>query len=151
MKHLKKFENNENGMKIFQIKFKHTVEETYTANVEAMTESQALELFDENPFDYVEGEPEDTQGLDIDIIGTKIKGIDKKINESQTQYIITGKSNSGVDFYYNEEDGTTAYNKNKVDPDATPKKIFSSRKEAENIKKDLLNWRDDIRWYIESL
>lgn len=55
-------------MAIFKIKFKHTVEITYEANVEAESEEQARVYFDDSPFDYVQGDGEEGDGVSIDII-----------------------------------------------------------------------------------
>lgn len=56
-------------MKEFKIKFEHTLKETYTAVIEAESEEEALEIFEEYPFDYLkDDEPEDVNGLNIDII-----------------------------------------------------------------------------------
>lgn len=58
-------------MKKFEVKFKHLIEETYTSLIEAETEEEAMKIFDEEPFDHVISEdPEDIQGLDIEIIDT---------------------------------------------------------------------------------
>jgi hypothetical protein len=55
----------------FRIKFKHTVEQTYCAVIEAETKDKALEIFDENTFEFLENdEPEDEQGLNIEVIET---------------------------------------------------------------------------------
>ncbi|GHT09053.1 hypothetical protein FACS189426_06280 [Bacteroidia bacterium] len=55
----------------YRIKFKHTVEQTFSDIIEAETEDKALYMFDESPFDYLEfDEPEDEQGLNIEIIET---------------------------------------------------------------------------------
>jgi hypothetical protein len=63
------------SMKRFTIEFKHTVEESYTAIIDAETEDEALELFDDDPFSYlIDGEPDDVQGLRIDI--TNVEGED---------------------------------------------------------------------------
>lgn len=52
----------------YQIEFKWTVEEYYTTVIEANSEEEAREIFNENPFGYVnEGVPYDKQGLDIEI------------------------------------------------------------------------------------
>jgi hypothetical protein len=60
-------------MATYYIKFKHTLEETFTAKIEASSKKEALEIFDESPFDYlIDEEPEDTQGLDIEIIETRV-------------------------------------------------------------------------------
>ena len=57
------------NIKKFRIKFKHTVEETYTAIIEADTKDEALSIFDDGPFDHLENEEsEDSQGLNIEII-----------------------------------------------------------------------------------
>ena len=37
-------------MATYYIKFKHTLEQTYTAKIEADSEKEALEIFDEDPF-----------------------------------------------------------------------------------------------------
>lgn len=54
-------------MKTFEIKFKHTIEETYIATVDAESKEEAKELFEESPFDYVEdqNDPLDVQGLSL--------------------------------------------------------------------------------------
>jgi len=52
----------------FVIQFKHLVENFYTAKVEADSKEEAKKLFDESPFDYVEGEPYEEQGIDIEIM-----------------------------------------------------------------------------------
>jgi hypothetical protein len=59
-------------MRKFKITFKHTVEEIYTCVVEAETKSEALEIFDESPFDCAEipDEPNAVQGLSIEVIET---------------------------------------------------------------------------------
>ena len=58
-------------MKTYHIKFKHTLEQTFTAIVEAESKKEAIELFEDDPFgNLVNEEPEDTQGLDIDILET---------------------------------------------------------------------------------
>ena len=61
---------------MYKITFKHTVEETYEAFVEASCEAEALELLDDDPFNYVDcsKDPINVQGLKIDILETmKIK------------------------------------------------------------------------------
>lgn len=59
-------------MKEYEIKFKHTIEENYTARVKAESMEQALTLFDDDPFAGVEDEEsESTQGLRIDILEAK--------------------------------------------------------------------------------
>lgn len=53
----------------FKIKLRHTEEQYYIAIVDAKTEEEAQELFENNPFDYVEDEePYDEQGLKIEIV-----------------------------------------------------------------------------------
>jgi hypothetical protein len=52
----------------YQITFIHTVEQTYTALIEAESEEEARKMFDDEPFDHlVDEEPSDTQGLEIKI------------------------------------------------------------------------------------
>jgi hypothetical protein len=56
----------------FEIKFKHTVEESYRAVIEAETMDEALAVFDDEPFDHLENdEPYNTQGIEIEIISKK--------------------------------------------------------------------------------
>lgn len=56
-------------MKTFEITFKHTIEETYTAHIEAETEDEARELLEDEGFDHlVDEEPSNIDGLRIDII-----------------------------------------------------------------------------------
>ena len=53
----------------YEIDFKHTVEESYTAIIEADSKDEALEMFDNDPFEYLIDEyPFDDQGLSIDVI-----------------------------------------------------------------------------------
>jgi len=54
----------------FKITFKHTVVETYTTIIEADNEREALELFDESPFEEHCEEIEE-QGLDIEVVSTE--------------------------------------------------------------------------------
>jgi hypothetical protein len=81
----------------------------------------------------------------------------KRFNESEDKggYIITGESgmNRDVLYFVNDEDGITACNKDvsKRPDDLDKEKIFVDRKSAEKFKKGLRNWRDDVRWYIESI
>jgi hypothetical protein len=59
-------------MKKFKITFKHTVENTYEAVIEAHTKEEALKIFDYRPFEYLEDdEPIDIKELSIDIINTE--------------------------------------------------------------------------------
>lgn len=63
-------------MKRFTIDFKHTVEETYTAIIDAETEEEAMEMFNESPFDYLmDEEPSQVDGLSIDVINTEEEDI----------------------------------------------------------------------------
>ena len=56
----------------YYIKFKHVIEETWTAVVNADTEEEAIEMFEDDPYEYVDDEqPEDSQGLEIKIIGVE--------------------------------------------------------------------------------
>jgi hypothetical protein len=60
-------------MTTFKITFKHNVDDFYTATVEAETKEQAIEKFEDSPFDYLleeDEEPFDTQGNTLDIIET---------------------------------------------------------------------------------
>ena len=51
-------------MKKYVIKFEHVEESTYTAIVEANSYEEAMDIFEESPFDYLEKEePDDKQGL----------------------------------------------------------------------------------------
>jgi hypothetical protein len=53
----------------YRVKFKHTLEEHYSAIVECNSEDEAIEIVEDSPFDYLENEdPDDSQGLRIDII-----------------------------------------------------------------------------------
>lgn len=67
-------------------------------------------------------------------------------------YIITGESdmNRDVLYFVNEEEGITAYSKDKRPDDLGKEKVFVNKKSAEKFKKGLTNWREDVRWYIES-
>lgn len=51
----------------YYIVFKHTIEEKYKAEVEADSEKEAKEIFEESPFDYVVGDIVDSEGLDYHI------------------------------------------------------------------------------------
>ena len=51
-------------MKKYVIKFEHVEESTYTAVVEANSYEEAMDIFEESPFDYLEKEePDNVQGL----------------------------------------------------------------------------------------
>lgn len=51
-------------MKKYVIKFEHVEESTYTAIVEAESYEEAMDIFEESPFDYLEDEePDSVQGL----------------------------------------------------------------------------------------
>ncbi|MEB3041317.1 hypothetical protein [Capnocytophaga gingivalis] len=51
-------------MKKYVIKFEHVEESTYTAIVEANSYEEAMDIFEESPFDYLEKEePDNVQGL----------------------------------------------------------------------------------------
>ena len=53
----------------FEIKFKHTLEQTYTSIVYADNEKEALEKFDDDPFNELVSEDcEDEQGLEIEVL-----------------------------------------------------------------------------------
>lgn len=47
-------------MKKYVIKFEHVEESTYTAVVEANSYEEAMDIFEEGPFDYIEDEESDT-------------------------------------------------------------------------------------------
>ena len=50
--------------KQYVIKFEHVEESTYTAVVEANSYKEAMDIFEESPFDYLEKEePDNVQGL----------------------------------------------------------------------------------------
>ena len=50
-------------MKKYVIKFEHVEESTYTAIVEANSYEEAMDIFEESPFDYIEDEePDSVQG-----------------------------------------------------------------------------------------
>lgn len=52
----------------FEIKFKHLVEIEYTAYVKAESKKQAQEIFDKDPFEYVDDlDGGNEQGLEIEI------------------------------------------------------------------------------------
>nr|DAX58800.1 MAG TPA: 5-chloro-2-hydroxyhydroquinone dehydrochlorinase [Caudoviricetes sp.] len=51
-------------MKKYVIKFEHVEEKTYTAIVEANSYEEAMDIFEESPFECIEDEEPDTvQGL----------------------------------------------------------------------------------------
>jgi len=51
-------------MKKYVIKFEHVEESTYTAIVEANSYKEAMDIFEESPFDCLEKEePDNVQGL----------------------------------------------------------------------------------------
>ena len=51
-------------MKKYVSKFEHVKESTYTASVEANSYEEAMDIFEESPFDYLEKEePDNVQGL----------------------------------------------------------------------------------------
>lgn len=51
-------------MKKYVIKFNHVEESEYTAVVEANSYEEAMDIFEESPFDYLEDEePDNKQGL----------------------------------------------------------------------------------------
>lgn len=47
-------------MKKYVIKFEHVEESTYTAIVEANSYEEAMDIFEESPFEYIEDEESDT-------------------------------------------------------------------------------------------
>ncbi len=56
----------------YAIEFKHVIEQTYTAIVEAENEEEARQIFDEDPFSNLEDEePANEQGLEIIIESVK--------------------------------------------------------------------------------
>jgi hypothetical protein len=54
-------------MAMYEIKFKHVLEQFYVAEIEAENEDEAREFFDEDPFNFIGSaeEPYDEQGLDV--------------------------------------------------------------------------------------
>ena len=51
-------------MKKYVIKFEHVEEKTYTAIVEANSYEEAMDIFEESPFEYTKKEePDNVQGL----------------------------------------------------------------------------------------
>jgi len=84
-----------------------------------------------------------------------VRLVKKVIRENKGGYIITGenKKNSDIHYFVNDEDGVTACNKdiNKRPDDIEKEKVFVDRKSAQKFKKDLINWREDISWYIEEV
>ena len=51
-------------MKKYVIKFEHVEESTYTAIVEANSYEEAMDIFEESPFEYTKKEePDNVQGL----------------------------------------------------------------------------------------
>ena len=51
-------------MKKYVIKFEHVEESTYTAIVEANSYEEAMDIFEESPFEYTKDEePDITQGV----------------------------------------------------------------------------------------
>lgn len=58
-------------MKKFEINFKHTLEHSYRATIEAESKEEAEKIFEDEPFDHFEendDEPYETSGLDIKIL-----------------------------------------------------------------------------------
>jgi len=55
----------------FKITFKHLIEETHEAVVEAKNQEEAVEFFKENPFEFLDRKSRATQGLGIKIIETE--------------------------------------------------------------------------------
>ena len=52
-------------MKKYIIKFNHVEESEYTAVVEANSYEEAMDIFEESPFDYLEDkEPNSVEGID---------------------------------------------------------------------------------------
>ena len=50
-------------MKTYKIKFEHVEESEYTAIVEANSYEEAMDIFEESPFEYLEDEePDSVQG-----------------------------------------------------------------------------------------
>lgn len=59
----------------FEISFTHTEESDYVAIIEAETQEEALQIFNEEPFDHLKDEePSDVQGTEIVINNTERVG-----------------------------------------------------------------------------
>ena len=73
-------------MKKYVIKFEHVEESTYTAIVEANSYEEAMDIFEENPFDYTKKEePDKTQGVawnvsEVTENGKVVYKNDRKVN-----------------------------------------------------------------------
>lgn len=73
-------------MKKYVIKFEHVKESTYTAIVEANSYEEAMDIFEESPFDYTKKEePDYKQGLmyhvsEVTEDGEVVYKNDRKVN-----------------------------------------------------------------------
>lgn len=73
-------------MKKYVIKFEHVEESTYTAIVEANSYKEAMDIFEESPFECIEDEEPDTvQGLmyhvsEVTENGKVVYKNDRKVN-----------------------------------------------------------------------
>lgn len=73
-------------MKKYVIKFEHVKESTYTAIVEANSYKEAMDIFEESPFERIEDEEPDTvQGLTYHVSevtenGEVVYKNDRKVN-----------------------------------------------------------------------
>ena len=73
-------------MKKYVIKFEHVKESTYTALVEANSYEEAMDIFEESPFERIEDEEPDTvQGLKYHVSevtenGEVVYKNDRKVN-----------------------------------------------------------------------
>ena len=73
-------------MKKYVIKFEHVEESTYTAVVEANSYEEAMDIFEESPFECIEDEEPDTvQGLTYHVSevtenGEVVYKNDRKVN-----------------------------------------------------------------------
>lgn len=74
-------------MKKYVIKFEHVEESTYTALVEANSYEEAMDIFEESPFDYLEDEePDYTQGQAFHV--SKVTEDDKIVYENSKKLIV---------------------------------------------------------------
>ena len=74
-------------MKKYVIKFEHVEESTYTAIVEANSYEEAMDIFEESPFDYLEDEePDYAQGQAFHV--SKVTEGDKIVYENSKKLIV---------------------------------------------------------------
>nr|DAX66031.1 MAG TPA: 5-chloro-2-hydroxyhydroquinone dehydrochlorinase [Caudoviricetes sp.] len=74
-------------MKKYVIKFEHVEESTYTAVVEANSYEEAMNIFEESPFDYLEDEEPDTvQGQAFHV--SKVSEDNEVVYENSKELIV---------------------------------------------------------------